>query len=377
MTAETIKRFRDGDDVNGLELIGRIKALFTDHVIFKDDRIPLLFATWTLGTYLFKMFRFYGYLLLTSPVKRCGKSLVLDILTLVCFNATPRMVNPSESSTFREVHDNDATLIIDEVESLSDADKEKKTQMISLLNAGFQRGAMVSRVETKNKEFVVNYFSAYCPKALAGIKGVADTVEDRSFKLTMARKAKKETVNRFNVRALESHIQKIRDDLFIFALRYGQDIQTVYDGITESPGTEALDDRLKDILEPLLAIASVVDAQADDDSIHTVKALIDLSKDMAGLRESQEELNGSIPAAVAAMKVLVDGVDEKFVSAEDLFSHLKEEDDLSFLESKRGMAFFLSKLEIHRTQPKKIEGKTVRGYLLKKGHLDDLGARYV
>ena len=53
-TKEAIKRFRNGEDVNGKELHGRLSRLFLDHVIFPDIRIPELLATWVIGTYMYK-----------------------------------------------------------------------------------------------------------------------------------------------------------------------------------------------------------------------------------------------------------------------------------------------------------------------------------
>jgi len=75
----------------------------------------------------------------------------------------------------------------------------------------------------------------------------------------MVRKTKGETVKRFNLRLLDSQLKKIREDCFLWALRHAEDVSRVYDSITEFPGTQTFDDRLNDILEPLLSIASVVD----------------------------------------------------------------------------------------------------------------------
>jgi len=377
LTAEAIKRFRAGGNVDGKDLLNRIQTLLTDHIIFKDARISLLLAVWILGTYFFKAFRFYGYVWVNSPVKRCGKSLVLDILSLVCFNSTPRLINPSEASVFREVDSNDTNLIIDEVESLSHGEKDQKSELISLLNSGFQRGSLASRVETKNKEFVVTYFNSYCPKVLAGIKGIVDTIEDRSFKVPMIRKTKSETIKRFNLRILDSRIEKIREDCFIWALRYAADVSDFYNSMPELQGTHGLDDRMKDILEPLLSIASIIDAQIDDKTTQTVKNLINLASDMGRGRDDQEALNGSIPAVVNLMKQMMDGIDKKFVSADELFLKFQADEDLGFIQSKRGLSFFLSKLELYRTLPRLIEGKTKRGYVVTRKWVEDLEKRYV
>src|SRR5438067_833505 len=69
-----------------LELIDRLEGLLTRHVFFKCQGLAHLIAIWVLGTYLYGVFYYYGYLWLNSPEKRCGKSLLLEILTRICHN---------------------------------------------------------------------------------------------------------------------------------------------------------------------------------------------------------------------------------------------------------------------------------------------------
>jgi hypothetical protein len=378
LTAEAIKRFRSGEDVEGRDLLNQIRSLFSDHIVFKDDRIPTLLGVWVIGTYLFKVFRYYAYLWVNSPVKRCAKSLLLDILSFLCFNSTSRLVDPSPSFLFREVDSNDGTLILDEIESLGGADKDQKKELIALLNAGFQRGSQAPRMESRNKEFVVTYFNAYSPKALAGIKSIVDTIEDRTFKISMTRKKKSESIKRFNLRTLDSTIEKIKEDCFLWALRYAAEVVEVYEqDDSKFPGTESLDDRLKDILEPMLSIGAVIDTQANDTSIPTMKILVDLARDMGRGRDDQEALSGAIPAAVNVLKDMIDGIDERFVSADDLFSKFQANEDLIFIQTKRGLAFFLAKIELHRTPRRWVDGKAVRGYLITRKWVEDLAERYV
>jgi hypothetical protein len=324
------------------------------------------------------VFRYYGYLWVNSLVKRCGKSLLLDLLSMLCFNATSRLLDPSSPFLFRETDSNDGTLILDEIERLGGADKEERTEIISLLNGGFQSRGQAPRMELRNREFVVTYFNVYSPKALAGIKSIVDTIEDRAFKIPMVRKKKSETVKRFNFRTLDSQIEKIREDCFLWALKYAGDVSDFYNEISDVlfPGIQCLDDRFRDVLEPLLSIGSVLDTLRDDGTVRTVNTLTNLARDMAKGREDQEGLSGSIPAVVNLMKTIMDGTQERFISADDLFSRFQADDDLTFIQTKRGLAFFLAKLDLHRTPRKWIDRKAVRGYLITPKWIDDLGARY-
>jgi hypothetical protein len=189
------------------DLIFQIQGLLLRHVIFKDDRYALLIAVWVCATYLHDVFTIFGYIWLNSPVKRCGKSLVEEILQHLCANATPRLFNASEAAIFR-LADRSHTLILDEIENIRSQDKEKHQAIMTVLNSGFAAGAKVPRVEKREEGFEVIYLNAYCPKVLAGINRLADTIEDRCFKITMIRKSVSETVQRFNVRKQREELER-------------------------------------------------------------------------------------------------------------------------------------------------------------------------
>ncbi len=124
LSKEGILHFLSGGTATGADLLADLRAFFTRFVVFRDKRLPLLLAAWTLGTYVYRVFRVYAYLAFRSPAKRCGKSRVLDLLSLLAFNATARVVNPTEAQIFRGPSRNGGTLLLDEVEALGKADKD-------------------------------------------------------------------------------------------------------------------------------------------------------------------------------------------------------------------------------------------------------------
>lgn len=375
LTSSVGKRYRSSDVVNGKDLLDRLTCLFSSYVFFRDKRIPLLLAIWVIGTYLFKIFTFYGYLWITSPTKRCGKSKLLDLLSHVCFNATPLTVIPSEASIFREVDENDATQIFDEVESLHERDKEKHIEIFSLLNAGFQKGSMVSRMEKEKEKFITIYFSVYSPKALAGIKKVTDTIEDRSFQISMVRKLKEETIKRFKPQKQKCEIESLREDLYIWALQKAEDVAGVYEEADKFGGIEGFDDRLKDILEPLLCIAHIIDAESGNENLETYNKLVDLALSMSKGRFETEQADSLAPAFVEIITEFLNGEIERFVSSDDLFRRIKENESLEFISSKKWLANILSGYSQHSVSRRQGE-KTVRGYIFNQKWVDDVKARY-
>lgn len=147
LSKDGIMHFLSGGIVVGAELLADLRYFFTRFIVFRDKRLALLLAAWTLGTYAYRVFQVFPYLALRSPDKRCGKSRVLDILSLLAFNASSRVVHPTEAQIFRGPSRNGGTLLLDEVEALGKADKDTYAGLLAVLNSGFKRGGIVSRLE--------------------------------------------------------------------------------------------------------------------------------------------------------------------------------------------------------------------------------------
>jgi hypothetical protein len=147
ISKEAILRFVGGEVCSDLEILVDLQAYFSRFAVFRDRRIPLLLAAWTLGTYCYRVFRVFAYLALRSPDKRCGKSRVLDLLSLVAFNASSRVVHPTEAQVFRGPSRNGGTLLLDEIEALGRADKDTYAGLLAVLNSGFEQGGSVPRLE--------------------------------------------------------------------------------------------------------------------------------------------------------------------------------------------------------------------------------------
>ncbi len=356
-------------------LILKVSELLSRHIFFKDKRLPLLIATWILGTYLYELFTFYGYLWINSPVKRCGKSLLEGVLSHLCYKATPRLSNASEASIFR-LADQGGTLIFDELENLRGQDRDKYGMVMSILNNGFEAGGKVPRVEKADGDFKVIYFDTYCPKILAGINRLADTIEDRSFKIPMVRKTSSEKVERFNLRKQKQELATLNEEMGLWAEARRADIEALYDGMDEIGQLAGLDDRLKDISEPLAVIASYADVEAANGQLRILLDLTSLLLDMAGKRNETERRETIVVFALLAEEVL-GPENEVFIPSGDLLGKAKEVEELSWLESTKAMGTFLGKFDLTSTKRKvNPEEKQVRGYAITRGWIEETKGRY-
>jgi 5S rRNA maturation endonuclease (ribonuclease M5) len=374
LDSKTVRRFLEGEKVNGSDLVKGLSNLIRDHIFFKDQRISILIAFWLLGTYLFETFNFYGYLWVTSPTIRCGKSLLLDLLSQLAFNSTGRLINPSVASLFRLVAHDKATIVLDEMEKLRNEDKEEFSALMAILNGGFQKHSIVTRIEKTKGGFAPMNFPVYSPKILAGINRVSDTIEDRSFKIEMTRKTKSERIQRLHLAKEGKEFQRLRSDLFLWALLYASEVAEVYEGLDEIKEISSLNDREKDVWEPLLSIALVIDEMSIGNFFDTLVSLaLDVSK-----RDSEKNImEEAIPNFISLIdEIFLTDKKQCFISSSDLYQQIQNDENLSFITSKKSLANFIQKLGLFPNRMRS-GSSIVRGYLFERDWLEDLRERYV
>lgn len=372
-----IMRFLAGERITGPTLLRELTAFFHRFVIFRDGRLPLLLAAWTVGTYVYRIFRVFPYLVLRSPTRRCGKSRVLDLLALVAFNASPRTTNPTEAQVFRGPSKNGGTLLLDEIEHLR-GEKETFQGLLAVLNSGFERGGAVQRLEKRGDRFMEISYPTYCPRALAGIARLAETLEDRSIIVFMSRKLKQEPVERFSPGRLEEEAQRLRDACYTWALTRAADLTEIYEG--EFPELQALDDRARDLWEPLLAIAMLADAEADrlgtpkvsaSTSERLASTLVTLAHHLSGVRDEGDTTTVKL---IEALDAIVEAEGRDIYTPSELLELLRAR-NLEWVKSPKALAGLLNPLGLvsnWRWQG----GKSARVYVVTPTLLADLKARY-
>ncbi len=322
------------------------------------------------------MFSYFPYLHLNSPVLRCGKTLLLEIIGQLAAQATPRLSNASEAVIFR-LADSGATMLLDELESLRNQDREKFGNIMGLLNAGFQAGAKVPRAQKVEDRFEVIYFNAFCPKALAGINTLSDTLADRSLPIAMTRKTASENVERFTIRRQGKELEKLRADLRLWATEREKEVTELYDGIDDvlaaTDKLKGLDDRFLDIIEPLLTVAVFSDCEFSNGRGAIAERLCELLRAMAvtkGVVAEDSALRDLVTVLEACLGEKPD--DPLFVASPDLLAKVTPE--LPWIDSTQKLAGRLRKFGAY-PRPSK-DGKR-RGYYIGREWVKDLRARYL
>lgn len=178
--------------VDGLALLDEVCSCVRAHVSMSDHEAVTV-TLWSVLSYVYDNFDILPLLGVTSPEKRCGKSVLLKILNKL--TKRPLLASSlTSAAVYRTIEKEHPTLLIDEYDTFPQNDERR-----GIINSGHDRdGAFVFRCHPDTK--VVERFSTWCPKAIARIGRLESTIEDRCFPIQLKRKNKAEPVTKFRPR---------------------------------------------------------------------------------------------------------------------------------------------------------------------------------
>ena len=282
------------EPVSGKDLLDGLEWLMGRFVFLPRWAAETL-ALWVVHTYAFHLRLVATYIGLESPEKRCGKT---TLLTVLCELVNRPVVasNISSPAFFRVIAEKRPTLMIDEADTVLHRNKElkgilnagcaKKTGYVirmasrkirsrtglrqgpvgdegkvhGLIGEGVEAGAGrdgngeggVSDAGSdglgRESGLQLARFSSWCPKAIATIKHLPETLADRCIVIPMQRKAAREQCERLrNLKGTEWRRKCAR-----FVMDHAAEIAGAQPEIPAD-----LNDRAADIWEPLLALADL------------------------------------------------------------------------------------------------------------------------
>jgi putative DNA primase/helicase len=250
--------------VNGARLLRELRDVMSRYVVLPPMAAEAL-ALWVVHTYAFTLRNVTTYIGIGSPEKRCGKTTLLRLLEKLASRSL-MAANISPSALFRVIEETQPTLLIDEADTFL----RGRDEMQGILNAGYDRdGAYVMRVAGKTEPFTTDdsrfadeynvqgrrgaktrlvRYSVWCPKVMAGIGQLPETLADRCIVITMQRKTSVDQCER--LRTLKP--AEFRARCAQFVREHAEQIRNAEPEIPEE-----LNDRAADIWEPLLVIADL------------------------------------------------------------------------------------------------------------------------
>jgi hypothetical protein len=261
------------------ELLDLLEAYFRRYLILTDSQVAAL-CVWTVHTYIYALADTTPYLIVTSAEKRSGKTRAIETLGQVA-HGPQAVTSLTEAVLFRLVSQEKPTLMIDETDAIfRDArggPNERQEGLRAVLNAGYRRGTLIPRMLPTGE---IARFECYCPKLLAGIGHLPETIEDRGLTIRLKRKLPTDKVERFRHREVSNgQTMDIRLGLSGWAPRAKLALAGIY---PEMPAE--LDDRAQDAYEILVLIG---DAAGEPWAGRVRTALVELRTEQETVQESQ------------------------------------------------------------------------------------------
>lgn len=351
------------DVVDGERLVAEIAALIERQVMLAPGA-AVACAVWVVHTYVFEGFAHTPRLAITSPLPRCGKTTLLNLL----YHLAQRPLsaaNLTAAVVFRVIEHLRPTLAVDEADTFLAEDEALR----GVLNAGHGRGGQVIRLVGDQHE--PKAFNVFGPVAIAMIGKLPATLEDRSIKIEMRRKTAAETRAR-STRATD----RAASELARKCARWALDNAAALDGDAEPVMPAGLHDRAADNWRTLFIIAGAMGPGA-------IKPLWDACEALAG---SAQDEDGDEDANRLPQMVLSDMRDimgtKGRIATEGLLTGLALLDGRPWANfdhgrplSSRGLVKLLSGFGIRPKTVKLADGTTAKGY--QRADCTDAWARYL
>jgi hypothetical protein len=201
-------------------------------------------ALWAMHTHVYDRYMVTPRLLLTSPVRDCGKSVGLDVLSRLV--ARPELSdNITAAAVYDTIYRLTCTLLMDEFDN---QELSAKAALRAVLNAGYRHGRKIHRGVGKNRRA----YRVFAPIAIAAIGTLSLPLMSRSIVIRMQRNDRWRELRRFDVNdtgALDRVYVQTRD--WARYVKLNPDPQL----------PSELVDRLADNWRPLIAIADCFGAE--------------------------------------------------------------------------------------------------------------------
>ncbi|MFO0388237.1 MAG: DUF3631 domain-containing protein [Alphaproteobacteria bacterium] len=342
--------------VEGSALLDEVVEIIGRYIVMDKHEIYAT-ALWAIHTHCYKAFFVTPRLAITSPVRECGKTVLLDVLhALVC---RPMMTaNLTAAALFRVIEQGYPTILFDEAESLRDEEDERR----SLLNSGYRRDGYATRCIGEKNE--VRQFSTFAPVAIAQIGQLPDTLQSRSIVIKMRRKRQDEQVEQIRAGQTTNLMRVARK-----IARWTRDCYSALEVAT--PETSGLFNRDADNWHALFAIADMARGDIDTQAREAAQAL--LIKDN-GAGAFKEQL-------LADIKGIISEITDDTIASSWLAKELVGLEDRPWGECNRGKqitaAWLSRRLESFGIRSNTIRTSigTAKGY--RREHFNDAFSRFL
>ena len=234
------------EPVDGAAALDDVGSVIRQYVHMPEPAVDAV-TLWIVHTLLHDKLEISTFLNLTSATKRCGKTLLMEVIGSLVFRPLPVSGKITPAALFRTIELHEPTLLLDETDTFFGDD----TGLRGIIN-GSQRHDSANVTRCVGDDHEPRYFNTWCPKAISGIGSLHDTVRDRSIVIHMERRPpNRGDLPRWRDRDKQA-IKDIRRRVARFINDNADSILAQRNELAFPPG---LQDRARDAWESPLAIA--------------------------------------------------------------------------------------------------------------------------
>jgi hypothetical protein len=230
-------------DPDGAEVLAAVHTALTRYVVFPSPEAADAAVLYAAATHAANDLEFASRLVIKSPVKRCGKSRLLDVLAQLV-RSPLATADISAAALVRSVTEDDPpTIMLDEADAIFGKGlkgDEKAEHLRGILNAGFGRDRPYKRWDITTR--TVEDCPTFAMAVIAGIGSLPDTIEDRAVVLTLRRKAPHEEVQKYRTRRDKPAVKQVGDRLAAWIVPRAAEV-----GKAEPDMPPGLHDRAEDV----------------------------------------------------------------------------------------------------------------------------------
>jgi hypothetical protein len=225
-----------------------IAKFIRKHLVCSDHQLTVL-TLWVVHTYCFDLFAATPYLNIVSPENQSGKTICLQLLSLL--SCKPWM--PSgipKSRIMSHIAKSQPTLLLDDWDTLFRPSGAQP--IVGFLNAG-STGSHRKPDDPEHDDSPLNF----CPKAFAGLGCLPASLADRCLPITLQRKKPKESVHPFWLELYRPKATGLVEPLPAWVEKNGQELMFAAGDFLYEPLPAGFTMRQRDFIVPLLAIAKI------------------------------------------------------------------------------------------------------------------------
>ncbi len=239
----------DGNLVEAGETLLAAVEQYIKRFVKMGEHELIAVALWAAHTHAFEAAEATPYLQTISAEKSSGKTRLCEVLELIV--ARPWFVaRTTPAALYRKIASEKPTLLLDESDAAFKSGDEYSEALRGILNSGYRKGGKATVCVGQGAKIEARDFATFCPKLIAGLRSLPDTIADRSIRIELKRKMPAERVERFHPRKIKDESTSLRDRLAAWG---GARVDALKQAEPQLP--DELSDRGQDIWEPLLAIA--------------------------------------------------------------------------------------------------------------------------